>query len=148
MEVVIKQGVLKGLRNKTLLSNKPYFSFLGIPYAKAPVNDLRFKAPVKHPGWSGVLNATSERDKCMQFAYMTNHIIGSEDCLYLNVLVPQVVKTFHKQKESNEKLAVMIFIHGGAFNYNGWSVKRYSPDYLVDENVIVVAMNYRLNALG
>jgi len=43
MEVVIKQGVLKGLRNKTLLSNKPYFSFLGIPYAKAPVNDLRFK---------------------------------------------------------------------------------------------------------
>ncbi|KAE9537486.1 hypothetical protein AGLY_006509 [Aphis glycines] len=99
------------------------------------------KAPVKHPGWSGVLNATSERDKCMQFAHMTNHIIGSEDCLYLNVLVPQ-------QKELNGKLAVMIFIHGGAFNYNGWSVKRYSPDYLVDENVIVVAINYRLNALG
>ncbi|KAF0772550.1 esterase FE4 isoform X1 [Aphis craccivora] len=142
MEVVIKQGVLKGLRNKTLLSNKPYVSFLGIPYAKAPVNDLRFKAPVKHPGWSGVLNAISERDKCMQYAFMTNQIIGSEDCLYLNVLVPQV------QKESNGKFAVMIFIHGGAFNYNGWSINRYSPDYLLDENVIVVAMNYRLNALG
>jgi len=43
MEVVIEQGVLKGFQNKTLLSNKPYVSFLGIPYAKAPVNDLRFK---------------------------------------------------------------------------------------------------------
>lgn len=43
MEVVIEQGALKGLQNKTLLSNKPYVSFLGIPYAQAPVNDLRFK---------------------------------------------------------------------------------------------------------
>ncbi|KAF0750324.1 Uncharacterized protein FWK35_00017165 [Aphis craccivora] len=148
MEVVIEQGVLKGFQNKTLLSNKPYVSFLGIPYAKAPVNDLRFKAPVKHPGWSGVLNAISERDKCMQYAFMTNNIIGSEDCLYLNVSVPQVVKTFHKQKDSNGKLAVMIFIHGGAFNYGSGSIKEYSPDYLLDENVIVVSINYRLNALG
>jgi len=43
MEVVIEQGALKGLQKKTLLSNKPYVSFLGIPYAQPPVNDLRFK---------------------------------------------------------------------------------------------------------
>jgi len=140
MEVVIEQGVLKGVQNKTLLSNKPYISFLGIPYAKPPVNDLRFKAPVKHPGWSGVLEAISERDRCMQYTFMTNDIIGSEDCLYLNVLVPQ--------NGLNEKLAVMIFIHGGAFNYGCGSVNEHSPDYLLDENVIVVMLNYRLNALG
>ncbi|CAI6351175.1 unnamed protein product [Macrosiphum euphorbiae] len=140
MDVVLEQGALQGLQNKTLLSNTPYVSFLGIPYAKPPVGDLRFKAPVKHPGWSGVLEAISEGDKCMQFAIMKNHIIGSEDCLYLNVLVPQ--------NELNEKLAVMIFIHGGAFNYGCGSVNEYSPDYLLDENVIVVTLNYRLNALG
>ncbi|XP_060878202.1 esterase FE4-like isoform X2 [Metopolophium dirhodum] len=144
MDVVLEQGALRGLHNKTLLSNKPYVSFLGIPYAKPPINDLRFKAPVKHPGWSGVLEAISEGDRCMQYAFMTDHIIGSEDCLYLNVLVPQVVKT----NELNGKLAVMIFIHGGAFNYGCGSVNEYSPDYLLDENVIVVTLNYRLNALG
>lgn len=48
----------------------------------------------------------------------------------------------------NGKLAVMIFIHGGAFNYGSGSIKEYSPDYLLDENVIVVTINYRLNALG
>nr|AAS15642.1 carboxylesterase [Aphis gossypii]AAS15644.1 carboxylesterase [Aphis gossypii] len=141
MEVVIEQGALKGLKKKTLLSNKPYVSFLGIPYAQPPVNDLRFKAPVKHPGWSGVLNAVSERDKCTQYVFMTNHIVGSEDCLYLNISVPQ-------QNELNGKLAVMIFIHGGAFNYGSGSMNEYSPDYFIDESVIVVTINYRLNALG
>ncbi|CAI6342914.1 unnamed protein product [Macrosiphum euphorbiae] len=97
-------------------------------------------APVKHPGWSGVLEAISEGDKCMQFAFMTDNIIGSEDCLYLNVLVPQ--------NKLNGKLAVMIFIHGGGFNYGSGSVNEYSPDYLLDENVIVVTLNYRLNVLG
>ncbi|KAF0760307.1 esterase FE4 isoform X1 [Aphis craccivora] len=142
MEVVIEQGALRGIQNKTLLSNKPYVSFLGIPYAQAPINDLRFKAPVKHPGWSGVLNAISGKDKCTQYVSMTNQIVGSEDCLYLNVSVPQV------QNESNGKLAVMIFIHGGAFSYGSGSKNEFSPDYFLDENVIVVTMNYRLNALG
>ncbi|XP_022165143.1 bile salt-activated lipase-like isoform X2 [Myzus persicae] len=140
MEVVIEQGALHGHQNKTLLSNKPYVSFLGIPYAKPPVDDLRFKAPVKHPGWSGVLEAISEGNKCMQYAFMTDHIIGSEDCLYLNVLVPQ--------NELHEKLAVMVFIHGGAFKFGCGSVNEHCPDYLLDENVIVVTMNYRLNVLG
>ncbi|XP_015374788.1 PREDICTED: esterase FE4-like isoform X2 [Diuraphis noxia] len=140
MDIIIEQGALRGFQNKTLLSNKPYVSFLGIPYAKPPVNDLRFKAPVKHPGWSGVLEAVSEGDKCMQYAYSTDNIIGSEDCLYLNVLVPQ--------NEQNGQLAVMIFIHGGAFNFGCGSVNEHSPDYLLDENVIVVMLNYRLNVLG
>lgn len=42
----------------------------------------------------------------------------------------------------------MIFIHGGAFNNGTSSPELYSPDYLIDENVIVVTINYRLNVLG
>lgn len=42
----------------------------------------------------------------------------------------------------------MVFIHGGAFNFGSGSLDQYSPDYLLDENVIVVTINYRLNVLG
>lgn len=42
----------------------------------------------------------------------------------------------------------MVFIHGGAFNYGSGSLDFYSPEYLLDENVIIVTINYRLNALG
>lgn len=43
MTVVIKQGTLKGLHYQTHVSKKPYVSFLGVPYAKPPVKELRFK---------------------------------------------------------------------------------------------------------
>jgi len=52
------------------------------------------------------------------------------------------------QEEQNEKKAVMIFIHGGMFYNGSGSLDFYSPDYMIDENVIVVTINYRLNALG
>lgn len=42
----------------------------------------------------------------------------------------------------------MVFVHGGAFNFGSGSLDEYSPDYLLDENVIVVTFNYRLNVLG
>jgi len=42
----------------------------------------------------------------------------------------------------------MVFIHGGAFNFGSGSLDFYSPDYLLDENVIVITLNYRLNVLG
>lgn len=42
-EISIQQGTLRGLQYKTKLSDKPYVSFLGIPYAEPPVNSLRFK---------------------------------------------------------------------------------------------------------
>jgi len=47
-----------------------------------------------------------------------------------------------------KKKAVMVFIHGGAFNFGSGSLDFYSPDYLLDENVIVITLNYRLNVLG
>ncbi|KAL4143921.1 hypothetical protein QTP88_006173 [Uroleucon formosanum] len=138
--VFIEQGTLQGIHYKTLASNRPYVSFLGVPYAKPPVGNLRFKPPVKHPGWSGILKAFSVGNMCMQYSFLKNKIVGSEDCLYLNIFVPQ--------EKQNEKKAVMVFIHGGVFYNGSGSLDFYSPDYLIDENVIIVTINYRLNALG
>ncbi|XP_050438029.1 juvenile hormone esterase-like [Adelges cooleyi] len=136
----IKQGALLGQYYKTCLSNKPFVSFLGIPYAKPPIDELRFKPPVKHPGWTGVYKAFSEKRECVQYDEMIEKkIVGSEDCLYLNIYVPQ---------ELNEMKPVMVFVHGGAFNYGSGSPDLYSPDYLIEENVILVTFNYRLNVLG
>lgn len=55
---------------------------------------------------------------------------------------------FVNQDEANAKKAVMVFIHGGAFNHGSSALDRFSPDYLLDENVIVVTFNYRLNVFG
>ncbi|XP_050438553.1 juvenile hormone esterase-like [Adelges cooleyi] len=140
MIVNIKQGALQGQYSKTLLSNKPFVSFQGIPYAKPPVNELRFKPPVEHPGWTGVYKAFSDKRFCVQQDVMiTKKIVGMEDCLYLNVFVPQ---------ELNKKKPVMMFVHGGAFNFSSGSSDFHSPDYLIEENVILVTLNYRLNVLG
>ncbi|KAL5241944.1 hypothetical protein ACI65C_009354 [Semiaphis heraclei] len=138
--VVIEQGFLQGTHYKTLASNKPYVRFLGIPYAKPPVGKLRFKPPVKHPGWSGTLKAFSVGNMSMQYSILEKKVVGSEDCLYLNIFVPL--------EEQNEKKAVMVFIHGGMYYNGSGSLDFYSPDYMIDENVIVVTINYRLNAFG
>ena len=69
--------------------------------------------------------------------------VGSEDCLYLNVYTP-------KLPESNSKLLpVMVFIHGGGFLYTNGIIKQdMGPDYLIDQDVIVITFNYRLGVLG
>ncbi|XP_050525279.1 esterase FE4-like [Daktulosphaira vitifoliae] len=140
MTLRIEQGIIQGLYFKTCISKIPYVSFLGVPYAKAPIKELRFKPPIKHDGWTGVYKAFTEKSKCPQYdAMVTKTIVGNEDCLHLNIYVPQI---------DDEKKAIMVFIHGGAFNFGSASEDFYSPDYLLDENTIVVSINYRLNVLG
>ncbi|KAJ6648964.1 Venom carboxylesterase-6 [Pseudolycoriella hygida] len=69
---------------------------------------------------------------------LSNGLVGSEDCLFLNVFAP-------KEKKSND-LPVMVFIHGGAFVCGDSNV--HKPNYFMDEQVILVTLNYRLAALG
>ncbi|XP_056640905.1 uncharacterized protein LOC130447884 [Diorhabda sublineata] len=152
--VQVKQGKLLG---KILddVYGKKYYNFLGIPYAKPPLGELRFKAPQPPEKWKGVRDATEEGNEC--FARQFMEFSGSEDCLYLNVYTRDVSKDiqtiveiiFFLSKICSEKLKpVMFWIHGGGFTTGSSTNKLYGPDYLIQENVVLVTINYRLGPLG
>ncbi len=108
----------------------------GIPYAAPPVGNLRFAPPQDHAGWTGTLDARNFRSACVQ-----DDGSGSEDCLFLNVFFPE-------DAEPGDNLPVMVWIHGGALIQGASSVPGYDVPALVNEGVIVVTINYRLNAFG
>lgn len=79
---------------------------------------------------------------CCQSDYLSpgKNIQGSEDCLYLNVYV--------KSAKNDQRLPVMVWIHGGAFMYGSGDDLQYGPDYLLRKNVVLVTLNYRLGIFG
>lgn len=84
-------GRVKGTHETTLLGQREYSAFRGIPYAKAPIGPLRFKAPVALDAWPDeVLDASNFGDICIQPSYIDGSLklIGSEDCLTLNIFTP------------------------------------------------------------
>ncbi len=119
--------------------------FAGIPYAKPPVGELRWKAPEPPEPWEGVRECVKFGDMCIQnqgwvgMEAFLNHP-HSEDCLYLNIWTPA--------EGPGKDLPVLFWIHGGGFQgglgdeklYHGWS--------LAAKNTVVVSINYRLGALG
>src|SRR5262250_1293959 len=115
--------------------------FLGIPYAAAPVGDLRWRPPQEHARWNGVRNATSFGPHCPQVATPYGTPSTSEDCLVLNVFTP--MKT---NEGLPHLLPVMFWIHGGGLVVG--ESDGYDPSNLVAQNVIVVTINYRIGELG
>ncbi|RVE47727.1 hypothetical protein evm_007616 [Chilo suppressalis] len=143
VEVEIKQGLLYGKREKTYLKEKSYYTFKGIPYAEAPVGELRFKAPNPHKGWDGAYQAYKNKPTCVQQNTKmrngdTYGISGSEDCLYISVFTPSL----------QGSAAVVVFDHHDNFrtSYNG--TRKYSPEFFAEEDVIVVTISYRLSIFG
>lgn len=91
--------------------------------------------------WNGVKKATEHGPICPQKDIFTEEIIDStEDCLYLNVYTQDLKPT--------SLLPVMMFIHGGGYQSGSGNVKNYGPDFLVSHGVVLVTINYRLDALG
>ncbi|XP_026827449.1 esterase FE4 [Ooceraea biroi] len=137
-----KWGFIRGKWSWTV-RNQTVANFLGIPYALPPVGNLRFKSPQRwNRVWMTDYDATFDREKCVQWDRYKSEIVGNEDCLYLNIFVPYIPDT------SQEKLSVMVMVHGGGYNTGSSDSKLLAPDYLLDQKVILVTMNYRLNALG
>ncbi|CAC5415612.1 CES3_5 [Mytilus coruscus] len=135
-------GGLLGLRRKLLSEN--VYEFKNIPFAKAPVDNLRFEKPQPYGSWDNTLDARHFGPSCYQDmsgteSYLKNTNI-SEDCLFLNIYIPHHVST-----ESSK--AVMVWIHGGG--YSNGQTQLYDAAYLaVAGDVIVVTIQYRLNIFG
>ncbi|KAG5347377.1 SASB hydrolase, partial [Acromyrmex charruanus] len=119
--------------------NVRYLAFRGIPYAKPPVGELRFKDPVPPEPWSGYRDASKYGNIAIQ-TDLRQIIIGDEDCLYLNVYTTKI--------ELSKKRPVMVWIHGGAYISGSGDDTIYGPDYIVQKDVILVTLNYRLGVMG
>ncbi|XP_037092580.1 cocaine esterase-like [Pollicipes pollicipes] len=141
--VRLGDGVLRGVTLRSF-EGRQYVAFKGIPYARPPVDDLRFRPPRAHPGWSGVRDAARHGATCLQFNMMNDNIKeGQEDCLFVNVYSPRL-----PAGDGEPRLPVMVWIHGGGFVSGSGDADLYGVDFLMDEDVVVVTLNYRLNVFG
>jgi para-nitrobenzyl esterase len=137
----IEQGKIHG----KMVANGKVKAFLGLPYAAAPLGDLRWQAPRPPAKWSGVREATQYGSRCipgqpspdMQFLDSG----PSEDCLFINVYAPA-------DSTQASKLPVMVWIHGGGYFSGAGAEPRHNPDFLVPKGVLLVTFNYRLDVLG
>jgi len=122
--------------------------FRGIPFAAAPVDELRWRMPRPVDSWRGVRDATRFGNICIQppgrgrlnVAVLPESPPMSEDCLYLNVWTPA--------ESTSDSLAVMVHFYGGAWTEGAGSVPLYDGTALAEKGVIVVTMNYRLGPFG
>ena len=120
----------------------------GVPYAAAPVGDLRWRPPQPVAAWAGVRDAGALSPDCMQGRMpnlpgvkVTPPAPLSEDCLYLNVWRPERVS-------ARQKLPVLVWVHGGGFVNGGSSSPETYGDQLAKRGLVVVTFNYRLGRLG
>jgi len=135
----LAQGQARG-SFMTTQNGRQFSAFRGIRYAEPPTGQLRFKDPVAASAWEGVLDASREAPKCIQYDPIVGSILGEEDCLMVNVYTADV----------NAAKPVMVFIHGGAFiigSGNGGN-DPYGPKLLLDRDIVLVTINYRLGPFG
>ncbi len=124
--------------------------FKGIPYAAAPIGDLRWKAPQDVKRWEGVRNCTRWSTSAMQndqstfMCYTDEFIVSSkrysEDCLYLNVWT-------NGRNEERDK-PVIVFVHGGSFTSGGSSCEVYNGEEIARKGAVFVSINYRVGVFG
>lgn len=140
VQVNIENGTIEG-NYDTHTGIQRYF---GIPFAKPPVGELRWKAPQPVDNWEGVKETKSFGPRPMQtmvFGDMNSRSNGvSEDCLYLNVWTPAKIDT--------KNLPVLVYFYGGGNVAGDASEPRYDGESMAKEGIVVVTTNYRLNVFG
>lgn len=140
VQTQIESGKIEGNYN-TQSGIQTYF---GIPFAKPPIGDLRWKAPQAISAWSGV-KATKQYSarpvQAIVFGDMNSRSQGlSEDCLYLNVWTPA--------KRNTQNLPVLVYFYGGGFFAGDGSEPRYDGEAMSKQGIVVITVNYRLGIFG
>lgn len=127
--VKTSSGTVKGYEREGLAE------YLGIPYAKPPVGELRLKRAVPNR-WEGVFDAKEYGPPSVQLE--DGKLTGSEDCLTLNIRTPL----------NAENLPVLVYIHGGGFNTGAASIKLYEGRAFASKGIVYVSIQYRLGVWG
>jgi len=132
----LEEGPVQGTCSGTVCE------FLGLPYAAAPVHDLRWRPPQAMTPWKTLRSARAFGNNCLQVKGKS--IIGNEDCLFLNIWAPRQCHS----AASNASCSVMFWIHGGSY-VTGGTKDMFNGTQLAKEfGVIIVTVNYRLGILG
>lgn len=133
------------------------YSFLGVPFASPPVNELRFEPPQRPAAWKPrTYNATFFRNVCPQknLSYFEKSIRNvwpefswendsNEDCLYLNIFTPG-----NKSSNASHFHPVIMFIHGGSYAF-GTTARHTTPGEVLPRlGVVLVTIQYRLGPFG
>ncbi|XP_076231278.1 uncharacterized protein LOC143177296 [Calliopsis andreniformis] len=137
-ETVAPTGKIRGSILNSRLGRKIY-AFRGVRYAEAPTGERRFQVATPAADWNGVFDASKEGPACPN----VDRIATSEDCLRLNIYTTELPK-------SNRQVArpVLVFFHpGGFYAFSGRS-SYFGPQYLMDKDIVLVTVNYRLGTLG
>ena len=126
--------------------------YKGIPFAKPPVGDLRFKAPQEVELWDGIYLADKFPNAPMQTPAPSDDFYGkefnsdinpqySEDCLYLNIWTPMEAK-------EGDNLPVAVWFYGGGL-VSGYSAeKEFDGTEYAKRGVILITANYRVGLFG
>jgi len=136
-ETSTKSGTISGVSESGLSVYK------GIPFAAAPLGDLRWRPPAPVAPWTGTRKADTFAPACMQTGVSMpgeTPPAVSEDCLYLNIWTPA--------QKAQEHLPVIVWIYGGGYINGSASMPLYWGDRLAQKSVVVVTIAYRLGPLG
>ena len=126
-------------------------AWLGIPFAQPPVGALRWHAPQPAAPWSGTREALTFGSTCSQFGGAATGtpetgVVGSEDCLTLNVYAPPFAA--ERVPIGGERLPVLVWIHGGGNSSGSSSTYGMASRLAVRHRLVIVTINYRLGLLG
>uniref|UniRef100_A0A915E1N4 Carboxylesterase type B domain-containing protein n=1 Tax=Ditylenchus dipsaci TaxID=166011 RepID=A0A915E1N4_9BILA len=146
--VWVEQGLVRGKIYK--IGDQQVQIFRGIPYAEAPVGQLRFKKPIKKARWDREFSATEYGSPCIQFMDFHKHdkmsgenmLKESEDCLFLNIFAP------YNSEDESQLFPILVWIHGGSFlagsSDTGIDMETVAKN-LVFKNITIITVNYRLD---